>query len=353
MQMSLDQLPRHLVGGALQSLYTVCGDELLLVQEAVDAIRTAARAQGHTERQVHLVAGAHFDWSSLLGAAQTMSLFADKQIVEIRIPSGKPGKDGGEALQRYSQQCSADTIGIISLPKLDRTQQSSAWFTALSNAGTVLRIESVERAALPTWIAQRLARQAQRVEDGPEGQRSLVFFADCVEGNLLAAHQEIQKLALLYPEGSLSLAQIQAAVLQVARYDVFKLGEAVLAGQLERALRMLRGLQAEGEAAVLVHWTLASDILALKRAFDALQNGQPLPMAVRAARVWGAKERLLERALPQLSAGAIAQLTLAAQICDGVVKGLKHPEWPHDMWQSLARLVVMVCRRVSRSQQHA
>jgi DNA polymerase-3 subunit delta len=180
------------------------------------------------------------------------------------------------------------------------------------------------------------------VQGGDAGQQTLAFFADRVEGNLLAAHQEIQKLGLLYPQGELSFEQIEAAVLNVARYDVFKLGEAVLAGQVARALRMLDGLRAEGEAAVLVHWTLASDILGLKRVKDALAAGRPLPMALREARVWGAKERLFERAVPLFSDNAIAQLLDAAQVCDGLVKGLRHPDWPTEPWEGLQRLVLML-----------
>jgi DNA polymerase III subunit delta len=205
-----------------------------------------------------------------------------------------------------------------------------------------VRVDPIERKALPVWIAQRLAAQKQRVHAGEEGQRSLAFFADRVEGNLLAAHQEIQKLGLLYPAGELGFEQIEAAVLNVARYDVFKLGEAVLAGQVARALRMLEGLQAEGEAAVLVHWTLAEDIRALKRVREAIGAGKPLPMALREARVWGTKERLFERVVPILSDSAVGHLLDAAQVCDGLVKGLKHPDWPLDPWEGLKRLVLML-----------
>jgi len=341
MQLRADQLAGHL-GKGLRPLYTVYGDEPLLAQEAVDAIRAAARAAGHTERQVHTVAGAHFDWSGLIGASQAMSLFADKQLIEIRIPSGKPGKDGSEALQRYCASLSDDVVTIVQLPKLDRTQQGSAWFIALDGAGAMVRVDTIERKALPPWIAQRLAAQGQRVQGGEAGQQTLAFFADRVEGNLLAAHQEVQKIGLLYPQGELSFDQIEAAVLNVARYDVFKLGEAVLAGQTARALRMLEGLQAEGEAAVLVHWTLANDILSLKRVKEALHSGKPLPLAMREARVWGAKERLFERAVPLITDAAVAELVQAAQICDGLVKGLKHPDWPLDAWAGLKKLVLML-----------
>ena len=341
MQVRPEQLAVQLQKG-LRPLYTVWGDEPLLAQEMSDLIRAAARASGCSERQVHTVSGQHFDWSGLLGASMAMSLFSERQLIEIRIPSGKPGKDGSEALQRLCAALSDDVVTLVQLPRLDRTQQNSAWFTALDAAGVTVRVDPIDRKALPVWIAQRLAAQKQRVRAGEEGQRTLTFFADRVEGNLLAAHQEIQKLGLLYPQGELSFEQIEAAVLNVARYDVFKLGEAVLAGQVARALRMLEGLQAEGEAAVLVHWTLTDDIRALKRVRDAMAGGKPLPMALREARVWGAKERLFERVVPMLSDSAVAQLLDAAQVCDGLVKGLKHPDWPLEPWEGLKRLVLML-----------
>ena len=351
MQLRAEQLAAHLKR-ELRPIYTVWGDEPLLAQEAGDAIRAAARAGGCSERQVHTVAGAHFDWSSLLGAAQALSLFADRQLVEIRIPSGKPGKDGSEALQRYCESAEAgagrDVITLVQLPRLDRSQQSSAWFTALDRSGITVPVYPVERKALPQWIAERLAGNGQRVASGSNGQQALAFFADRVEGNLLAAHQEVQKLGLLYPAGELAFAQIEAAVLNVARYDVFKLGEAVLAGQTARALRMLGGLQAEGESAVYVHWTLAEDIRSLKRVKDALVAGRPLPLALREARVWGAKERIFERAVTLLSETTLAHLLDAAQVCDGLVKGLKHPDWPLDPWDGLKRLVLMLVEHTGR-----
>ena len=346
MQVRADQLAQHLSKG-LKPLYTVWGDEPLLAQEAGDAIRAAARAAGCTERQVHTVAGAHFDWSSLIGASQALSLFADRQLIEIRIPSGKPGKDGSEALQKYCESLSDDIVTLVQLPKLDRTQQQSAWFNALDGAGVTVRVDPIERKALPQWIAQRLAAQGQRVMGGEAGQQTLAFFADRVEGNLLAAHQEISKLGLLYPAGELSFEQVEAAVLNVARYDVFKLGEAVLAGQVARALRMLEGLEAEGEAAVLVHWSLAEDIRALKRVKDAVNAGKPLPMALRESRVWGVKERLFERAVPLLTDNALAALVDAAHVCDGLVKGLKHPDWPLEPWEGLRRVVLMLIEALS------
>jgi DNA polymerase-3 subunit delta len=346
MQVRADQLSSHLRKG-LRQLYTVWGDEPLLAQEAADTIRAAARAAGCGERQVHTVAGQHFDWSGLLGAAMAMSLFSPRQLIELRIPSGKPGKEGSAALQRYCETLNDDVFTLVQLPRLHRTQQGSAWFTALDGAGVTVRVDPIARPALPQWIAQRLSTQQQRVQGGDAGQRTLAFFADRIEGNLLAAHQEIQKLGLLYPAGELNFDQIEASVLNVARYDVFKLGEAVLAGQVARALRMLDGLQAEGEAAVLVHWTLTEDIRGLKRVKEAMAAGKPLPMALREARVWGAKERLFERVVPLLSDDTVAHLLEAAQVCDGLVKGLKHPDWPTDPWAGLRRLVLMMVQHTS------
>jgi len=349
MQITAPQLANHLQRG-LKSLYVLHGDEPLLQQEALDAIRLHAKSLSYTERTSHTVAGAHFDWSEVLAAGGSLSLFADKQIVEIRIPSGKPGKDGSAALQQLAQQSQGneDTLTVVLLPRLDKLTKATAWFIALENSGVTLQVEPVDRQALPAWIAQRLAVQGQKVQAGEEGQRTLQFFADRVEGNLLAAHQEIQKLGLLFPPdasnaGVLTWEQVESAVLNVARYDVFKLSEAVLAGQSVRVQRMLEGLQAEGEAEVLVHYTLAEDIRALKRVKDAMGQGRPLPMALREQRIWGVRERLFERVLPRLSADALNQLLQSAHQVDGIVKGLKLPQWPHSGWQALHRLALQLC----------
>jgi DNA polymerase-3 subunit delta len=348
MQIRPEQLEAALSRG-LKPLYTIHGDEPLLAQEAGDAIRAAARAAGYTERQVFTVSGAHFDWSGVLGAAQAMSLFADRQLIEIRIPSGKPGKDGSEALQRYCERLPEDVLTLVTLPKLDFQQSKAAWFGALDTAGLTVRVETLARHALPAWLAQRLARQQQQVAPGEEGQRTLAFFADRIEGNLLAAHQELQKLALLHPAGVLSFEQVQSAVLNVARYDTAKLTEAVWTGQTARALRVLDGLQAEGEPAVMVHWTLAEDIRALARAHAALEAGKPIPLALKDARVWGVKEKLFERVLPLMASHQVAHLLDAASIVDGIVKGLKHPDWPHEPWPALKRWMLTMLQ-VSASQ---
>jgi DNA polymerase-3 subunit delta len=343
MQLALAQLQAHLQKG-LRSLYTLHGDEALLVQEAADTIRAAARQQGYTERSVHVVTGAHFDWSEVLAAGGSMSLFADRQILEIRLPTGKPGKEGSPMIQQLAQSAEGNdsTLTLFVLPRLDSATKKGAWFGALEQFGVSLQIDSLDRAQLPQWIAQRLKLQNQSVASGQDGQNCLQFFADRVEGNLLAAHQEIQKLALLYPAGELTQAQVESAVSNVARFDVFKLSEAVLAGQVARVQRMLDGLQAEGEAAVLVHYTLAEDIRALKRVKDAMAEGRPLPMALREQRIWGAREKLFERVLPKLPTARLAQLLKNAHQVDGIVKGLKVADWPTDPWQALQRLALRV-----------
>jgi DNA polymerase III subunit delta len=348
MQVAAAQLAAQLQRG-LKPLYTLHGDDPLLQQEAADAIRAAARAQGHTERTVFTVAGAHFDWSAVLAAGGALSLFADKQLVEVRIPSGKPGKEGSQALQQLAESAAGNdsTLTLVLLPRLDSATQKGAWFGALDSFGVTVRIDPVERAQLPGWIAQRLQQQGQRVAPGEPGQRTLAFVADRVEGNLLAAHQEIQKLGLLYPQGELTFEQVESAVLNVARYDPFKLAEAVLDGQVLRVQRMLDGLQAEGEAPVLVHWALAEDIRALHRVKTAVAQGRPLPMVLREQRVWGPKEKRFERLLPRLKLPQLAQWVQDAHTVDGIVKGLKHPLWPHDPWMALHKLALGVCGAVS------
>ncbi len=365
MQLAAPQLSQHLQKG-LRSLYTLHGDEALLIQEAADAIRSTARAQGYTERVVHVVSGAHFDWSEVLASGGSMSLFGDKQIIEVRIPSGKPGKEGSQAIQQIAESAKGndDVLTIFVLPKLDKMSKTGAWFSALESFGMTLEVQEIDRRSLAPWLTQRMALAGLRVKSGEEGERTLKFFADRVEGNLLAAHQEIQKLSLLYPhpvrpepvEGQsfdrlssngvqeLSFEQIEAAVRNVARYDVFKLSEAVLAGNLVRTQRMLDGLQAEGEAEVLVHWALSEDIRNLHRVRSLMDEGKPLPMALQEARVWGIKQRLYERILPRLTALESANLLHAAHVTDGIVKGLKAPNWPQQPWVALHQLAGMVCK---------
>jgi DNA polymerase-3 subunit delta len=251
-QLRPEQLPAHLAK-PLAPLYLLHGDEPLLVIEAGDAIRAAARAQGFEEREV-IIVGTSFKWDTLFLAAGNMSLFGGSKLVDLRIPSGKPGREGSEALQRYISTLGPGIVTLITLPELDWQVKKAAWVTALANAGIALECNAPPPPRLPQWIAERIARQQQSAP-----RRALEFIAAHVEGNLLAAHQEIQKLGLLYPPGEVSLAQIEAAVMNVARYDVSDLRDALKARDTVRAARTLEGLKAEDAAPPLVLWALANE----------------------------------------------------------------------------------------------
>lgn len=346
MQLKLDALDAHLrqaQARGLAPLYIVHGDEHLLVLEAVDRLRAAAREAGFSEREV-LVSERGFQWGQLLEAQQSMSLFGDRKIVELRIPSGKPGKEGGEVLRAVAAQPSADVVMLITLPRLDFAASKSAWFQALDAAGVSIKVDNVDRARLPAWVAERLALQDQRVEPGEAGRRALQFVADKVEGNLLAAHQEIQKLGLLYPAGTLTFDQVHDAVLNVARYDVFKLSEAMLAGDVPRLVRMLEGLRGEGEATVLVLWALTEEIRVLSKVRQGLAAGKPMGVLTRELRIWGTREKLVPQAVQRLPMARLeAALAMAAKL-DRQTKGLRVEGMPAEPWDGLLQLALLIAR---------
>lgn len=321
-----DELSRAL-GRGLAPLYLIHGDEALLALESAQTIRDAARSEGYSEREI-LTVEAGFSWSQLTLLGNSFSLFSEKKLIDLRIPSGKPGVEGGKALEAYAGNLPPDTITLITLPKLDRTALNSKWFTALASAGSVIEARTVERAQLPEWIAGRLARQKQRL--APE---AMAFLADRVEGNLLAAHQEIQKLALLHPEGELTLEEVQSAIANVARYDVFQLGSALLEGNPARFLRMLDGLRAEGEAPHLVLWAIVEEIRTLYRIGKGRSMNTPLPQLFKENRVWGERQKLVERALPRISSTKLrTALTHAARI-DALNKGIGDGEPWDELFQ--------------------
>lgn len=337
MQLRLDALDGHLAK-TLAPLYVIASDEHLLALEAADRIRRAVRAQGFSEREV-LVVERGFRWNELLAASRSQSLFGDRKLIELRIPSGKPGKDGAQALQEYAAALGGDTVTLISLPKLDWATQKAAWVSTLQQAGVYIEIPLVERSQLPGWIGNRLAQQNQSAD-----KQGLEFMAERVEGNLLAAHQEIQKLGLLYPSGKLSFEQIHDAVLNVARYDVFKLSEAMLAGDAARLVRMLEGLKGEGEALPLVLWAMAEEIRTLLRLKTGMEQGRPLGQLLKESRIWGGRERLMEPALRRLPVSTLeAGLQQAAQI-DKMVKGLRSKAFAGDPWDALLQLGLRMAR---------
>ena len=323
-----EQLEAHL-SRELRALYVIHGDEPLLSLEAADAVRARARANGFTERVV-LVAERGFDWNELGASAANLSLFGDKKLIELRLASGKPGPDGADAIEAFCGKLPADTLTITTLPRLDRAGQSSPWFEALEAKGVVVNVYPVERPRLPEWIGARLARQKQRAS--PE---TLQFLADCVEGNLLAAHQEIQKLALLLPPGELDFDAVREAVLNVARYDAGKLTEAMLAGDRARLARMLEGLRGEGEAPPRVLWLIAEEIRAVCRVQDGIAAGRSLADICREARVWGdARQALVGKAARKFSRAALLSALEHAAAVDRVVKGIVKG----DPWDELLQL---------------
>lgn len=342
-----DALKVHLkkldAGGTMLPLYIFSGDEPLLMMEAMDQLRAMAKKQSYTEREV-LLQERGFDWSALLSAGQTMSLFGDKRWVELRIPTGKPGRDGADALKQFATQVQSqaldapDTVVCIILPRLDSKTKTSAWFSALDEAGMAIQIDSLDRSQLSQWITGRLKNQNQDVESGAEGVRALEFIANQVEGNLIAAHQEIQKLGLLYPNGKLSEEQIRTAILKVARYNVFELTEAMLAGDLARLNRMLDGLKGEGEPLVLILWSVTEELRLLSKLKAASDAGESVQQLMRANRVWGNKERLYPNALKRVQPIKLRRAMQVAAGLDRQVKGLYAADLPADPWDGL-RLV--------------
>jgi DNA polymerase-3 subunit delta len=315
MQLRADQLEAHLKK-SLAPLYVVHGDEPLIALEAADAIRAAARKAGYTEREL-LIAERGFDWGELFQAGASLSLFGSKKVVELRLPTGKPGTEGARTIERYCGDLNPETLTLVSLPRLDKAGQNSAWFTALSGAGMVIDVWKVERARLPDWIGQRLARSGQRA-----GREALEFLADRVEGNLLAAHQEVQKLALLLPAGELSLDDVQAAVSNVARYDVQALAESMLSGDTARYARVLEGLKGEGEAPTFVLWAVSEELRAVSRILAGLSAGRQVEQLFRENRVWRNKEAPMKAALRRFKQETVDAALAHAALIDRVIKGI-------------------------------
>jgi DNA polymerase-3 subunit delta len=325
-----EQLESHLAR-QLASIYVIHGDEPLLALEAADAIRAKARSQGFTERCV-LTVERTFKWAEFAEAIASMSLFGDRKLIELRMPNGKPGTEGGEAIAAYCGNPNPDALLCVSIPRLARRDQSAAWFTALAQAGTTVEVWPVDRPKLPEWISARLARNKQRA-----GRETLQFLAECVEGNLLAAHQEIQKLALLLPAGELEHEKVRTAVLNVARYDVGKLSEAMLAGDAARLARMLDGLRAEGEAAPRLLWVLAEEIRAVARIKEGLSAGRPMADLCRENRVWGEpRTTLVGRAAQRLDRRVIQDALSHAARIDRIAKGVMKG----DAWDELLGLAL-------------
>jgi len=332
MQLRPSQLAAHLAK-ELRALYVVHGDEHLLAMEAGDQVRAAARAAGFEERDV-LVADAGFKWEAFTAANRNLGLFGTRKLVDLRIPSGRPGVEGARALEGCAEHPIADAMTLITLPRLDRAAQTSSWFSALENAGVTIAVQPLERTELPSWLAARLARQNQRVSAD-----TLQFLADTTEGNLLAARQEIEKLGLLLPEGNLDHDSVERAVADVARFDVFQLSEAWLSGDAARVCRILAALEGEGEGVPLLLWQLGEDLHALAEVFAAVASGTPLGAAIRTVRVWGKRQAALERAAARVPPSTIPDLVTRLARLDALAKGIGRG----NVWDELLALALALC----------
>ncbi len=309
----------------LSTLYVIHGAEPLAALEAADALREMVRAAGYVEREV-LTAESGFDWSKLTSAGSELSLFATQRLLELRIPTGKPGREGGTAIEQFCNRLPEDTITLVTLPEIDWQGKQTKWFVALEAAAVMIEASPVDRARLPQWLKGRLARQQQSA-DG----EALEFLADRVEGNLLAAQQEIRKLALLCPPGEISLELLEDSVANVSRFSPFQLVSAIhdaandTKGDTARIQRMLDGLKAEGDAPPLILWVITNEIRLLARVRGVTRSGRaPHP----------AKARELERVARRHTAESLQALLLQAAEIDRMIKGLN----PNDPWDALAEL---------------
>lgn len=315
MKLRADQLPGALAKG-LAPVYAICGDEPLLSDEAAALVREAARKTGIDERQSFQVE-AGFNWGNWVAGFDSLSLFSSRRLVELRIPTGKPGVEGGKTLEAWFKQPPDDTTLMVLLPRADRAMQQTKWYGALEKVGIAVHITPPTQEQLPAWIGGRLGRHGLKAD-----RETLAFLASRVEGNLLAAHQEIEKLALLLPPGELDLESARNAVTDVARYDAGDLPEAFLKGDAVRYCRIIDGLEAEGETPILALWLLSQELRTLYRLATGLQAGEPLSALMRENRVWESKQALVGRALKQLKTADLGlALRLAGRI-DRASKGL-------------------------------
>lgn len=335
MKIAAERLPDQLAR-ELAALYVIVGEEPLAALEAADAIRAAARAAGYGERIVHTVQG-RYDWRTILASGENLSLFAERRLVEIRIPSGKPGVEGTKALEAYAAAPPADALTLVTLPGLDWKAMQSRWFGALAKQGMVVDARIVDRAALPGWIERRLARQGLRAE-----RAALERLAEQVEGNLLAAQQEIDKLALLLPAGEVSIDDVERAVADVSRLEADVLADALYAGDAARFARTVADLRDAGEAVPAILWQVSSAVGLLLRLKLAVARGERLPALLRT--LWGRdKQRApqIEAALKRLGLPQIEAAAADLALIDRQAKGLDRVG---DPWDTLLRVGMTLAR---------
>jgi len=315
---------------ALLPIYFFSGDEPLQLGEAADAVRRHAREQGFTEREV-MHADKGFDWNELLMASNAMSLFAEKRVIDLRLPSGKPGKEGGAALAEYAERPAEDTVLLISSGKVDKRSQSAKWYKALDKVGATMQVWPVEAPDMPRWLDQRLRSRGLQPE-----QEAARIIAERVEGNLLAAAQEVDKLVLLIGAGPLSAAQAEAVVADSARFDVFGLVDAALEGDAPRLTRMLDGLRGEGVEPILVLWALTRELRSLADMAAQIESGKGIDGVL--ARVWGKRKGPVKAGLQRHNKARWQQMLRRAARLDRVVKGAA----PGNAWDELLQLTLLM-----------
>ncbi|MGK2914367.1 MAG: DNA polymerase III subunit delta [Porticoccaceae bacterium] len=315
----------------LAPVYLVSGDEPLLIQEAGDAIRTKARQSGFSERVLFHADDKSFDWQQVLVEANSLSLFADKKILEIRLNSGKPGDQGSKVIQAYCTAPAATNLLILITPKLDKTAQGNKWFKALNTAGVVVQIWPVTSEEMPRWMGERL-RQAGIRASG----EAIKILAERVEGNLLAAMQEIEKLKLLAPTGEVSGTVISTLVSDSARYNVFALMDRILDGDSAASVRILRGLRDEDTEATALLWALTRELRALIEVAEAAARGEGIDAAFARLRVWDKRKPLVRKALHRVTPAKLGLLLRQAGAIDRAVKGLRNAS----VWDELTALAL-------------
>ncbi|MDH5514979.1 MAG: DNA polymerase III subunit delta [Gammaproteobacteria bacterium] len=314
MQLKPEQLDAHLKK-QLAPVYFVSGDDPLRVMEAADAVRAAARAQGYDERDV-LTVQTGFDWYSLQSEAGSLSLFSSQRIIDLRMPTGKPGREGAQALRDFAEQLPEDTLLLVTAGKLDPAARKSKWVQALDKAGVVLFVWPMDAREFNGWVAARMRRCG--LEPTAE---AVSMLADRVEGNLLACVQEIDKLYLLQGAGAVDADAITRLVADNARFDVFGLVDAALAGKAARSIRILHGLEAEGTAPQIVLWALAREIRQLTAMATQVAGGQAIPGVLSRYHVWANRKTAVGTALKRLKpAECNAMLRHCASI-DRISKG--------------------------------
>ncbi|MEZ5572205.1 MAG: DNA polymerase III subunit delta [Halioglobus sp.] len=333
MRLYPEKLAEHLQQQLLP-VYLVSGDDPLLIQECCDLIRQKARESGCNEREVVEAGAPNFNWHDILHSAASMSLFADRKLLELRLPSGKPGTDGSSALCDYLE-IDGDDVLLMVCGKIDKQSTNSKWYKALDKAGATVQIWPVDAKNLPRWLQQRVRSAGMSID--PD---ALQLLCDRIEGNLLAAVQEVEKLKLLATDNRITAQTVTEAVSDNARYNVFEMADNALKGNASSSLRMLHGLRAEGSEPTVVLWALARDIRTLYEAKLDCDKGQSPQQALSARRVWKSRMSLMQAALSRHDADSLALLLEQASQVDGSIKGFAGGR----PWDNLERLVTGICR---------